>query len=41
MQTEWLRLMVRYPLMVLVEQGRLSQEGGETWASRRGRCGGC
>ena len=26
MQRGWLRVMVRYPLVVLVEQGRLTQE---------------
>jgi len=26
MQRGWLRVMIRYPLVVLVEQGRLSQE---------------
>jgi hypothetical protein len=42
MQRGWLRVMVRYPLVVLVEQGRLSQgEAAERWASPAARCGGC
>jgi hypothetical protein len=41
-QRGWLRVMVRYPLVVLVEQGRLTQEeaGREIGLSTR-RYGGC
>jgi hypothetical protein len=41
-QRGWLRVMVPYPLVVLVEQGRLSQgEAAERWASPAVRPNGC